>query len=217
MKNQKSIKLTILALCLCALATVSFGQTKTNTKTALTRSPMSEEILKAMQKVDVKAEGPGALYSSADGKYGFAFLEYKDKLHLENVKRGANIGVIYVEANSKELPNGYYTVNLKQFATDEKGNPLYGFTLTNTSGVQALSIGAKTNGAAGNTNGTGAKRVATVAMQANGKDCPLCTVAMPVFKKTGKVETLSTEGLDTQIVESVAAFISSTKSNTKTA
>jgi hypothetical protein len=231
MKKQFMNKLTILAICLFALSLTAFGQktdgyvgsTKSNVKNALTREPMAEKNLKEMQNaikpIKLEAKGPGALYKSAVGTFTFALINYADNLTFSSsrVARGVNVGVIQVDAGSKELPNGYYIVNLKQFATDAKGNPLYGITLTNMSGVQALAIGPKTNGTAGNTNGLGAKRVGAVAVQANGKDCPTCTVMMPLFKKTGDVETLQTEGLDTQIVEMVAAFVSSTKSNTKTA
>jgi hypothetical protein len=224
-------KLTILAIFLFALSLTAFGQktdgfigsTKSNIKNALKREPMAEKNLKEMQKalepMKLEIEGPGALYKTAVGTFTFALINYADNLTFSSprVARGVNVGVIQVDAGSKELPNGYYIVNLKQFAKDEKGNPLYGITLTNMSGVQALAIGPKTNGAAGNSTGLGAKRVAAVTVQANGKDCPICGVIMPLFKKTGDVETLQTEGLDTQIVEMVAAFVSTTKSNIKNA
>ncbi len=224
-------KLTVLAICLFAFSLTAFGQksdqyigtTKSNTKTALTREPMADKNLKEMQKATeslrLEIKGPGALYKTAVGTFSFALINYADNLTFSSarVARGVNVGVIQVEAGSKELPDGYYIVNLKQFAKDEKGNPLYGITLTNMSGAQALSIGPKTNGTAGNTNGLGAKRVAAVTVQANGKDCPLCTVSMPIFTKVGKTETLQTEGLDTQIVEMVAGFVNTTKSNVKNA
>lgn len=249
---------TTLAIFLLAFASTAFGQapdafvstTKSNVKNALTRSPMPAETLREMQKPvnGVKVKGPGALFSSAEGKYGFAFNGGETPSRRDLVA-GANVGIIYVEANSKTLPNGYYSVQIKQIGTDEKGNPQYGINLFNSSGVQALSIGAKANGTAGNTTGLGAKREAkpqgntggvkqgsqvsgttqarSADYEALGKniedsaiiaaDCKECTVFMPLFKGIGNVEFLSTEGLDTQIVEMVAAFVGSTKSNVKTA
>jgi len=200
---KKMIMIGIFTILALTAVEVAFGQSKGKIIRTRDGWVFDDSVKKEIQKFrGLEIHGPGALFTGEKQKYGFAFRKQIVIIRRDLVK-GATVGIIYVEAGSKRIPNGYYSVELKQFGTDEKGNPTYGINLFNASGVQALSIGAKTNGAAGNTNGLGAKKTERVTAQGDDK-CPQCGVMMPVFTKRGDVETLSINGLDTQIVEAVA-------------
>lgn len=121
---------------------------------------------------------------------------------------GLPVAILNLNKETKFLAADFYTVNLGQSGTDASGVPLYYLTLINSSGVQSLSIGARTNGAAGNSTGLGAKR-----LDNRGPKPPAGTpngtiVQMAQFGErfiaNGKSRSLKTDGLDSAIMEIVA-------------
>jgi hypothetical protein len=242
MKKQFMNKLTILAICLFALSLTAFGQktdkTKENlgttmptrpTKPVLKATEADKKVLEGMiQSLEVRGKKfpkmpkpKGAYVSANNEKYTFGTFEWEEKPTRKDLIEGVDVGIIYVEAGSTKLPNGYYTVRLWQVKGERGAKPQYAISLINSNGVQALAIGPKTNGAAGNSTGLGAKRVANVTNDKPTNYADYEAVGNQLediaFVKSGDKEVLNTDNLPQQIVEMVAAFVSTTKSNIKNA
>lgn len=121
---------------------------------------------------------------------------------------GLSVGILNINKATKFLAADFYTVNLGQSGTDANGTPLYYLTLINSSGIQSLSIGAKTNGAAGNSTGLGAKKLDNRGPKP-AAGSPNSTIDRMAkfgarFIVEGKLRSLKTDGLDAAIMELVA-------------
>ena len=223
MKNSVTTRIHIIAVILAAASAVTFGQvstgaTKSTTKTALTRSKpdrattariagvAKERIIKG--NPTRRALDPSRFTSPVlDGVIIICDLPGTKDPDPFSQGDGFPIAVINNIKATKFLAADFYTVNLGQSGTDASGVPLYYLTLINSSGIQALSIGAKTNGAAGNSTGLGAKRLDNRGPKP-GAGTPNNTIDRMAqfgarFIVEGKFRSLKTEGLDAAIMDLV--------------
>lgn len=145
----------------------------------------------------------GKVVASGDSGLVIALFEDAGKLSMDEVNRGAEVGVIYVGKGSKELPAGYYYVKLSQHVESGKdagtAKPMHDITLIDVEpGSSAASSG----------NATGRRQYRPIVLR---KDVSKSTPS----EEAGS-ELLNTTTLGGDILAAVEqSIINTTKSNVK--